>query len=48
MRKVKERRSLSSITISPSLIEGRGIKGEGYLIKTILSLEIASALCASQ
>jgi len=33
-RRVQERRSLSYITNSPSLIKGRGIQGEGYLIKT--------------
>jgi hypothetical protein len=29
VRRVKERRSLSCVIISPSLIKGRGIKREG-------------------
>jgi len=33
IRRVKERRSLSYITTSPSLMKGRGIKGEGSHIK---------------
>ena len=37
-RRVKERLCLSYITTSPSLIKGRGIKGEGYLIKHKLFL----------
>ena len=35
----------ANITTSPSLIKGRGIKGEGYLIKSLLLfIEIASSL----
>jgi len=34
-KKVKERLLLSYITDSPSLIKGRGIKGEGYLNKKL-------------